>query len=147
MNADAEQVLLELAQRFGLDASRMRQARYWEMAVANAVALMAASAVVAELVEWGDLRGARNPWGVLLSRLRELPSVIDERERRREELAESARWRKVDRAVKRGETLRALVERGDLRLDEAAEQLSADFRGDNDVLGIAEAALTGGNRR
>ena len=144
MSPDAEQVLVELAQRFGLDASRMRQARYWDMAVANAVALMPASAVVAELVEWGDLRGARNPWGVLLSRLRELPSVIDERERRREELAESARWRKVDRAVKRGETLRALVGRGDLRLDEATEQLGADFQDDRDLFAIAQAALTGG---
>lgn len=146
MNADADFVLTQLAQRFDLERGRLRCPGAFEQAITAALALVPASVLIDEVAGLGGLGAARDPWAVLLSRVRRLPEFLGELGRQREEQVEAARWQRVDRAAKRGETLRALVARGDLGLDEAGEQLGADFQSDSDLLAIARAALTGGAR-
>ena len=145
MRGDTAVVLTGIAKHFGLDVSRIGRPDLFEAAITTALAMMPAVSVVDEVVALGELRGVRQPWGVVLARLRQLPARWAARREVLDEAAEAARWRLVDRAAKRGETLRSLVKRGDLRLDEAAEQLGADFQGDSDLFDIAHAALTGGS--
>lgn len=140
-----DDVLLGLAKRFGLDPLRVGRPEVFEAAISEALALMPAPAVIDEVAAMGGLSGARDPWGVVLSRLRRIPELARRRAETVEADAEARRWRQVDRAASRGETLRALVDRGDLSRTEALEQLGADFSNDVDLLGIARAALTGGN--
>ncbi len=112
-------------------------------AVAAALAVADEESVVEQVVALGGLAGARKPHAVIVARLRELPAIAADRRRMAEDEAEAARWAAVDRAVKRGETLRALVERGDIYADEARSMLAQDFA-DDGLRAIAAAALGGG---
>ena len=139
----AERVAHAFAQRFPeLDAVAMAAHLAFVKALAAALAVADEDAIVAQVVAQGGLAGARNAHAVVVSRLRELPRLAEDRRRIADELAESARWVAVDRAARRGENLRQLVERGDLFVDEA-EDLVADEFDDADLRGIATAALTG----
>ena len=118
-------------------------------AFANAVsaALTVADewAIVEQIVGMGGLAGARNVHAVVVGRLRELPQLAEDRRRMADEDAEARRWAAVDRAVRRGETLRRLVEREALFLDEAARMISDELP-DDDLRAIALAALSGDSR-
>ena len=147
MSTSYLRVALGLAQSFGeVEAARLARAAAFRAAVDAALAIMPEERLVAEVVAEGSLRGAANPYGVLITRVRRAPEHVAEEARMSEELAEAARWRRVDKAVKRGETLRALVERGDLSELEAVEQLGSDFPDDADLLALAKAAVLGGQQ-
>jgi len=140
-------VLDALAGRLGLDPARVRWHARFAEAVAEAVAALGSpGAVVDEVVQLGELRGARDPWGVVLDRLRRIPADHAARRQAQEDRAEIKRWAAVDRAVRRGETLRSLVERGVEYEDTALEQLAAEFP-DSELRAVAVAALTGGGPR
>jgi hypothetical protein len=100
-------------------------------------------AVVAEIVALGHLVGARSAYGVVIARLRQLPELVAERASLAEEVDERYRWRRLEIAARRGETLRALVDSGRLFPDEAALMLSREFP-DGDLHAVATAALVGG---
>ena len=139
-------VIDDLAERFGLDVSRIGRPDVFAGSVADAVAVLGSpGAVLDEVVALGPLRGARQPWGVLLGRLRRIPADHAERQQVADDRAEADRWEAVDRAARRGETLRSLVARGLMFDDEAAEQVAAEYP-DPELHAIAEAALTGGVR-
>ena len=139
-------VIDDLAERFGLDVSRIGRPDVFAGSVADAVAVLGSpGAVLDEVVALGPLRGAREPWGVLLGRLRRIPADHAERRQAAADHSEATRWAAVDRAARRGETLRALVARGSLFDDEAAEQVAAEFT-DADLRATALAALTGGSQ-
>jgi hypothetical protein len=104
-----------------------------------------ADAVVAFVVARGTLAGAQNPHAVVVARLRELVAIERKRRALVDEAAEARRWAALDRAARRGETLRALVDRGDIFADEASGMLAREFD-DDDLRGIAAAALAGGQR-
>ena len=128
-----------------LDVRAMAHRPPFIAAVGDAVTALDGDAdtVVAFVVNRGTLAGARNPHGVVVARLRELVAVERDRRAVVDEREEARRWAAVDRAARRGETLRALVERGDLFADEAGAMLSREFE-DDDLRGIAAAALSGG---
>ena len=137
-------VIDELAELFGLDPSRIGRPDVFAAVVAEAVAVLGApGAVLDEVAALGPLRGARDGWAVLLGRLRRIPADHAERQQVGAERAEADRWAAVDRAARRGETLRALVARGLMFADEAAEQVAAEYR-DPELHAIALAALDGG---
>ena len=104
-----------------------------------------ADTVVAFVVNRGTLAGARNPHGVVVARLRELVAVERDRRAVVDEREEARRWAALDRAAQRGETLRALVDRGDLYPDEAASMLTSELA-DDDLRATALAALEGARR-
>jgi hypothetical protein len=103
---------------------------------------MSEDAVVAAVVALGHLGGARSPYGVVITRLRDLPEVEANRARLADEVDEGNRWRQLDGAVCRGETLRALVDHDELFIDEAAGMVNREFI-DADVRAVALAALEG----
>jgi len=143
----ARPVVDELAQRFGLDPERIARLDVFAAAVSDAVAALGSPAlVVDEVVAAGPLRGARDGWSVILGRLRRIPADHAARRQAQEDRAEIKRWAAVDRAVRRGETLRSLVERGVEYEDTALEQLAAEFP-DSELRAVAVAALTGGGAR
>jgi hypothetical protein len=138
-------VASELARAFTeVQAVRLARATAFRSAVDAALVFMAEAELVAEVIVGGSLRGAVNPYGALIARVRLVPELARERARLADEQAEAKRWRQVDKAAHRGGTLRAFVDRGVLSAEEAAEQLGADFSDDADLLAIARAALTGG---
>jgi len=140
-------VVDELAERFGLDPAGIARPDVFAAAVADAVAVLGSpDAVVDEVVSGGPLRGAQRGWAVVLDRLRRIPADHAARQRVDEDRAEIKRWAAVDRAVRRGETLRSLVERGVEYEDTALEQLAAEFP-DPELRALAVAALTGGGSR
>ena len=140
----------ELAQALGerfpqLDVPKFRRHPAFRRRGADAIASLGSVAqVVAEVGAYGELRGAANPYGVVVARLGW--AVADHAERRQvaADHSEADRWAEVDRAARRGETLRELVARGALFDDEAAEQVAAEFT-DADLRATALAALTGGS--
>lgn len=142
----AERLAYALAARLdGLDAAAMAAHPAFRKAVAAALAVADELAVVEQVAALGGLAGARNPHAVVVSRLRELPQLAEDRRRMADEQAEARRWAAVDRAARRGETLRALVQRGDLFADEAERLVASEFA-DGDLRGIAETALAGGTQ-
>ncbi len=139
-----ERVAAQLATKFpGIDPALLARRPPFCAALAGALAVLTETEVTESLVQMGALNGARNAYGVLIGRLRELPSLDADRRRFDDEDAETRRWAAVDRAARRGETLRQLVQRGDLFPDEAAHLLAREFD-DGDLRGIAETALAGG---
>lgn len=137
-------VIDELAELFGLDPSRIGRPDVFADAVADAVAVLGSpGAVLDEVAALGPLRGARDGWAVLLGRLRRIPADHAERRQVAEYRAEAARWRAVDRAAKRGETLRVLIAQQAMFDDEARDQVAVEFA-DPDLRAIALAALDGG---
>jgi hypothetical protein len=143
----AERIAYALAEQLGagLDPAAMATRAPFRRALADALAILNEDAVVAAVVARGTLAGSRNPHAVCVSRLRELVAVENKRREVADERAEARRWAAVDRAARRGETLRALVERGSLFADEAAGMVAREFT-DDDLRGIAVAALTGGRQ-
>lgn len=138
-----ERVAFALAQRFPeLDAVAMAAHLAFVKALAAALTIADEASVVEQVVAMGSLFGARNAHAVVVARLRALPRLAEDRRRIVAALTESARWVAVDRAARRGENLRQLVERGDLFPDEAERMVASEFA-DDDLRGIATAALTG----
>ena len=139
-----ERIAHRLGEYFAaLEVPAMARHSAFRQAVEGALAVLAEEAVVARVVAQGPLTGARNPHAVIVARLRQLPALEAGRRRLMDENEEARRWAAVDRAARRGETLRALVERGDLFADEAGAMLSREFE-DDDLRGLAAAALAGG---
>ncbi len=138
----ADDVLAQLAERFGLDPTRIGRPAVFSRAIDEALRFGDASYVVGEVEAFGGLAGVREPWGVILRRLRNVSTLAAERERLADEADEAARWAQVDRAAKRGETLRALVDRGELFVDEGAGMLVREFP-DGELRALAMAALEG----
>jgi hypothetical protein len=140
-----ERVAVELALHFpGINAALIASRLPFRAAVDGALAVMGEDTIVAAVIDMGPLDGARRPYAALIARVRELPALEDARVRLADEGAEARRWRRIDTAAKRGETLRQLVDAGRLHDDEAAEMLRREFPNDVDLRGIAEAALAGG---
>ncbi len=141
----AERVAFAIAEKLGgLDAAAMARHPAFVRAVAAALKVLDEDDLVAQVVALGGLAGARNPHAVIVARLRELPAIAADRRRIAEDVAEVARWAAVDWAAKRGVTLRALVDRGDIFEDEARSMLASEFT-DDGLRGIAAAALAGGS--
>ena len=140
----AERIAFALGERFPeLDAAAMSEHPAFLQAVAAALTIADERAIVEQVAALGGLAGARNVHAVIVGRLRELPQLAEDRRRLADEESEARRWVAVDRAAKRGETLRALVERGDIFADEAADVLAREFS-DDDLRSIADAALSRG---
>jgi hypothetical protein len=142
----AQRVAVALAREFpGIDAGLLASRPPFRLAVRDVLRFMSEDAVVAEVVELGSLGGARSCYGVVITRLRDLPELVANRAQLADEVNEGNRWRRLDRAVCRGETLRALVDRGELFIDEAAGMVNREFI-DADVRVVAMAALEGRRR-
>ena len=138
-----ERVAAHLAREFPeIDAALLARGSAFRSALAAALATMTEAEVVESIVSLGALAGARNVYGVLIARLRELPTIAADRGRFAAEDAEERRWAAVDRAAKRGESLRRLVDAGTIFADEAAHLVASEFP-DDDLRGIARAALGG----
>ena len=139
----AERIALALAQRFPeLDAALLARRPPFRAALADALAVMSETEVVEHVTTLGALTGARNGYGVLIARLREIRALDEDRRRMADEECEERRWAAVDRAVARGGTLRQLVDAGTIFADEAAHLVASEFP-DDDLRGIARAALGG----
>jgi hypothetical protein len=145
----AHRVAEALAERFdSLDVAKAIRVPAFCDAVSSALRVVDGdvTALVDEVADYGELAGARSPYRVVVARLRWIVEDVPERVRHADERAEAVRWARVDRAAKRGETLRALVERGDIFCDEALGMIGQEFAGDDDLAGIARAALEGARR-
>lgn len=140
-----ERVAVALAEHFGLDAVLLIRAKALRLGVEGALEFMDENKIVERILVAGPLTGASNPYGVLIARTRQLANDETQRSRLAEDRAEERRWKRVDAAARRGETLRDLVERGDLYTDEAADLLRGELA-DEDLRSIAIAALEGDNR-
>ena len=139
----AERIALALAQRFPeLDAALLARRPPFRAALADALAVMSEAEIVEHVTTLGALTGARNGYGVLIARLREIRALDEDRRRMVDEEGEAARWRRVDAAARRGESLRQLVDAGTIFADEAAHLVASEFP-DEDLRGIARAALGG----
>ena len=68
-------VVIELAERFKIDPLRIGRPEAFDAAVSAVVALMPAPALIDEVVAMGGLSGARDPWGVVLARLRRIAEL------------------------------------------------------------------------
>lgn len=138
----AERIAFALSEQLaGLDVAAMAAHPAFRHAVETALAVSGETEVVAQVVGLGPLTGALNPHAVVVSRLRKVPALVADRLRIADEHEEVRRWTAVDRAARRGETLRALVERGDLFADEATAMVGREFD-DPDLAAIAIAAVT-----
>lgn len=136
-----EYLAVKLAEHFpGIDAAVLARRSSFREAVAAAFEVAPSEVVLAEVVKLGSLTGARNPYAVLIFRLRELPAALIDCTRLSDEVDEGRRWAAVDRAAHRGETLRELVDRGELFPDEAVSAVAREFD-DADLRGIAAVAL------
>lgn len=138
--------LERIAETFGLDVTRVARPDAFDAAIEAAVGVLGSfDAVIRELLEGGPMRGSQRPWAVVLARLRGIPEAHARRQTALAERAELARWREIDRAARRGGTLRSLVDREVIFADEAAEQIGVEFPDDN-LRAVALAALQGGQR-
>lgn len=146
----AERIAASLAERFPgqLNAPAMARRGGFRRAAADALVLFGGDVqrVISEVADLGPLNGCTNPAGVIVARLRELPGLVADRARIAGELAEERRWAQVDLAAHRGETLRMLVDRGDIYPDEAADLIRRELS-DDDLRSVAIAALESGEPR
>jgi len=129
----------------GLDPVLLARRAPFVAAVSAALGVVDEAKLVALVVESGSLAGSRLPYGVVISRVRDVPRICAERRQVANDRSEAGRWQAIDRAARRGETLRALVARGLMFEDEAAEQVAAEYP-EPELHAIADAALTGGAR-
>ncbi len=143
MNA-VERITVELAGHFAIEPVPLINASAFRYAVKEALSVMTEEKVIAGIVALGLLRSARDPYAVLIGRARRLVDDATIRTRLVSEQAEAARWRLVDVATHRGETLRALVDRGGCFVDEAHGCVQREFA-DEDLRAIALAALEKGS--
>ncbi|MDA8314738.1 MAG: hypothetical protein M0010_06125 [Actinomycetota bacterium] len=142
----AERVAWALASRLpGLNAAAMSEHVAFVRALHAALAIADEQSIVAQVVALGGLQAARNPGAVVVARLRQLPALAAKGKRIADEATEVARWRRVDAAARRGETLRELVAAGTIYPDEATRMLREELP-DHGLRAIAEAALVGGSR-
>jgi hypothetical protein len=144
MTARSDLLARALGKRFPvLDVIAMRRVQAFRVAADEACRVLGGvGAVVAAVGAYGELAGCRNPHAVLVSRLRWIVEDAAERRRLADEADEAARWAQVDRAAKRGETLRALVDRGELFVDEAVGMIAHEVP-DEELRCYAMAALEG----
>jgi len=133
----------ELAEYFDLDLPLLLRAKALRSAVRDALVLMTIEDVLARLIESGPLTGARRPYAVLIARARQLGDDSRLRAHLVEEAVDSDRWHAIDRAVHWSGTLRDLVDRGEMFLDEAEERLAREFP-DEEMRAFALAAFRGG---
>jgi hypothetical protein len=138
----AEQVAILIAERFRLDAVKMTRNPAFVAAAMRACAVLAPERIRDEVIEYGDLTGARWPYRVVVARLRWVVEDEGERVRLADEMGEERRWRRLGIAAHRGETLRGLVENGGLFIDEAVGMVAREFVED-DVRAVAVAAVEG----
>jgi hypothetical protein len=138
-----ERLCLKLAEHFDVYAPRLVRAEALRSAVRDALALMTINEILMRLIDDGPLTGARNPCAVLIARARQIGEDAQLQAHLAEEAAESDRWQAIDRAVQRSSTLRDLVDRGLMFLDEAETQLATEMA-DEDIRAFALDALRGG---
>jgi hypothetical protein len=139
----AERVARALAHELSdLNPALLARRPPFRAALAGALAVMPEEEIVPQILALGGMIGARSPYAVVIARLRELPAIAADRGRFADEDAEARRWAAVDRAAKRGESLRLLVDAGTIFADEAAHLAASEFP-DDDLRAIAEAALGG----
>ena len=112
-------VLIGLAQRFQLDPLRIGRPEAFEVAVRAALALMPAPALIDEVFAMGGLGGAREPWGVVLARLRHIAELAGEN-------AVLAEGQATEAARRWGARLGAMVRAGSLHMDGAASELESE---------------------
>lgn len=112
-------VIIGLAQRFKLDPLRIGRPEAFEAAIIAALALMPAPALIDEVAAMGGLGGARQPWGVVLARLRRIAELAGEK-------AVSAEGQAAEAARSWGARLGAMVRAGSLHMDGAASELASE---------------------
>jgi len=140
----ARRVAQALADQFdGFDPVLLARRPPFVAAVTAALDVIDEGGIVALVVESGSLAGSRSPYGVVISRVRDVPRICAERRQLADDRAEAGRWQAIDRAARRGETLRVLVAQHAIFPDEASEMVAAEFD-DPDLAAIAIAALGGG---
>jgi len=127
----------------GLDPVLLARRAPFVAAVSAALGVVDEAKLVALVVESGSLAGSRSPYGVVISRVRDVPRICAERRQVANDRSEAGRWQAIDRAARRGETLRVLVAQHAIFPDEASEMVAAEFD-DPDLAAIAIAALGGG---
>jgi hypothetical protein len=139
-----ERLAVTLAQRFGLRPRLLVCTVAFQWAITEALRVVSEEELLGWVLEGGGFAGVRNPYGALIARIRRIPENASAESRMLGEAAESRRWRQVEAAACRGETLRALVERGDVFGDEAVERIEAEFP-DEELRALAMAGLRGGD--
>jgi hypothetical protein len=112
-------VIIGLAERFRLDPLRIGRPEAFEAAINAAVALMPAQALIDEVAAMGGLGGARQPWGVVLARLRRIAELAGES-------AVLAEGQVVQAARSWGARLGAMVRASSLHIDGAASELASE---------------------
>jgi hypothetical protein len=133
-----------LAERFPeVDVVLLRQASALRRAFEEALMSMDVDAFVDRLVNRGPLRGAANPYGVLVWRVRQVVADVDERARIAADAAERRRTRQLTAAARFGERLADLLVAGDLDREGAERRVLASYS-DPDVAAVALTALEGG---
>ena len=144
MTARSDLLARALGKRFAvLDVIAMRRVQAFRVAADKACRVLGdVGAVVAAVGAYGELAGCRNPHAVIVARLRWIVEDAAERGRLADEADEATRWAAVDRAARRGESLRALVDRGELFVDEAVGMLAREIP-EEDLQVLAMAALGG----
>ncbi|MGO9560961.1 MAG: hypothetical protein ACLPYW_17990 [Acidimicrobiales bacterium] len=139
---DAQYIAIEIADAYGLDPVRFMRASAFLAAVAEALKAMSADEVVAQVRAEGPLTRLVKPYGGVIARIQRLPEDHVLRQRIVADKVEAARWKAVDKAARRGETLADLVATEQLYADEAEDMLTAEFA-DEDIRAIALEALRG----
>lgn len=135
-------VAVALGRRFGLKPMLLARSAEFRLGVDEALILMDEAEVVEQIVAGGGLTAAVNSYGVVIARVRRLADDARTVARLAADEDEARRWRQVDAAARRGETLRRLVNAGRLFGDEAEAMLGREF-GDDTLRSIGLAALQG----
>jgi hypothetical protein len=134
-----------LAERFPeVDVVLLRKASALRRAFEEALMSMDVDAFVDRLVNRGPLRGAANPYGVLVWRVRQVVVDVDERAVLAADVVERRRARQLTAAARFGERLSDLLVAGDLDQEEAERRVLASYP-DPDVAAVALAAISGGS--
>ena len=122
---DVEVVLDELAERFALDRERIGRPAVYAAAIESALAVMPAASVVDEVVAGGPMRGAREPWGVVLARLRQIPTAAAARTAREAGRTMSTEAMRAVAEERHRARLASLVAAGALSPEEADAELAS----------------------
>jgi hypothetical protein len=139
----AQRIANELSRRFNLNVAWILKASAYREGIEQALRFMSEEKIIAVVVDQGTLRRATNPYGALFARVRAIPGDADAVAHLGSVEAEALHFRSLDNAARIGTNARALVDRGELFLDEAREQIEKEFQ-DEARRAIALAALDGG---
>lgn len=120
---EVQTVLDELAEHFDLDPGRIGRLEVFAAAIERALTGLSPVAVIDEVVSAGSMRGAREPWGVLLARLRRIPAAAAARTLRETECTLAAESNRQAAGSILRERLDTLVATGTLSPAEAADEL------------------------